>query len=247
MPTTSLRWRVRQSGEKCNNFSTKNVDKYNMNWPDRNGLVSLPLPSGGTMMPTPAPASRGSSELYHPRCIRRLADIEARRFAVEIYEGLLTVSNVRPAQARGEGRLVCPVRKLGVKNARLIVAAVTSGTRLEAQNVFESATVKFVGAAAGILEAVRLGAVAKMEEELFFGRVRRVVAMLGDPQRFSTFRSKRVGDDVIMRVYGIPTAGLGTFRLEKWLGLSLWLNRNNSLVRIETLRVADEDFRPEIY
>lgn len=132
-------------------------------------------------------------------------------------------------------------------NSRAVILGVQEGHRFIAQELYESSRVRFVGIAAGVLEAVRLGAVPTDQQELFFRRIRRLVEMVAS-DRFAVLQSRRksgVSATTLMRAYGISTIGLGRVTLEKWLGLWIWVNRNNGLARIEAIKVTDEDFRPD--
>src|SRR5207253_3213630 len=116
-----------------------------------------------TAQATPAP-----SISILPPCFCKIESALAKEIGLEIYETLRSATKLPPEPYRKD--VSCPAEMLGERKAKFIMYGVLAGRHFRALEMIETDTVKFVGAAAGALEAARLGAFNCILKKLFFTR-----------------------------------------------------------------------------
>lgn len=193
-----------------------------------------------------AEAARASQERNLPACFDKLPRGVVKELGIEIYDALVSLRLLQPNVIRFDGPESCPALRLGERKARYIVERVLEGTRFKSLSMFETDTVKFTGAAAGVLEAVRAGAVDNLLRDLFHTRIRNVVWTLGSanvaPVRPVVMNQRLLG---VTRAQA--RSGMGKPALEKHHRCWLQLSRDAGVVTIGSLRVIDVAYHPPIY
>ena len=225
-----------------NKKTTVNVDKYNRFHTicKVSGVYAEEPAMGQT-----APASQSPTK-HLPSCFDRLPKGFTKELAEEIYETLLSLPKLRPEQMRGPGPFDCPVTCLGERKARYIIERVAQGRRFKILDGFERSTVKFVGSAAGAIEAVRLGAVDNIVGELFFKRIQKIASTLASPN-VSTVGVTQLRAPLLERIRSHRRLGPGFPSLEKLHGCWIQVVRYHGIAAIGALRVIDIGFHPEQY
>lgn len=178
-----------------------------------------------------------------PPCFKRLRSSQARVIGEEIYDILLSLQKLLPEGAR---EYKCPASAIGELRSNYIVCGVMRGWRFPALDFLDTSEVKFVGVAAGALEAARIGAVNPLVQAALFKRVRQLSATLSE-RDLVPLRRRTINREVVGRVQGISASGLGQTNLESFHSVQLVGNRRGDIYEVWTLRVIDVRFHPRVY
>jgi len=183
----------------------------------------------------------GAKEL--PACFQSIRRGEPRLIAEEIYDTLLSLRKLIPELGSRSAPEPCPVAALGQRRALFVFRGVMTGRDFKALELFNTPDVRFVGAAAGVLEAVRLGAVSPMIRNLFFAKVQQVRDTLGN-SRVASLRRRGAADDFYRRAAGVLTARRGKLFLEKVHSVQMLVDRAEGISTVWAFRIIEVPFHP---
>jgi hypothetical protein len=189
-------------------------------------------------LPVARTAQSERQEKPFESCFQGRKEQASRRVAQEIYDALCSVQLLLPEAARS------PVELLNRRAWRFIAKGIEQGRTFKGVRPFETQIVKFVGTAAGALEAVRLGALDPISKKIFESRLRQAVSTLGNPV-VTALRTRKAGRNLLDRIeFTDPAAQL---KLEKLHQIELLTFRRDETINILTFRVIVVDFHPHLH
>ena len=121
-----------------------------------------------------------------------------------------------------------------------------TGRKFKALHLFDAPTVKFVGVAAGVLEAARAGAVPAIIRDLFFTKIGHLRDTLSS-SRVSTLRAQGAGSTFYNRAAEVLTAKKGKLYVEKMHSVQIFVDRAEDVSTVWALRVIEVPFHPSQY
>lgn len=177
-----------------------------------------------------------------PPCFQKIVAEDAREVAAEIYETLKSVHLLVPST---DATPDCPAARLGERLANYVVTGAMRGRTFRALADINTSKVKFVGPAAGVLEAARLGALPPLIKQLFFKKIQFVVETMSN-SKIATFHPKKVGPG-LSRVTNGEVGSVGALKLDKMRSIQFLLDHNRGLTEVWSFRVIEVRFHPNAY